>query len=159
MHENKQDPGLVASHLAIMVADRLGGAIEYNSYELFDISGEIGHLMAAQGSRVLPIGALQRGAARHRSLLFKALADRIALPVGLHMGKCVHGAHAHHAWNTLNYKGKTVIVDLLHSPGELYEDESREALQYKRIEQYAFSSLASTQRAFNRPNNVVVAVK
>mmetsp|Transcript_42340 Transcript_42340/g.74499 ORF Transcript_42340/g.74499 Transcript_42340/m.74499 type:complete len:116 (-) Transcript_42340:303-650(-) len=115
--------------------------------------------MAAHGSRVLPIGALRRGTARHRALLYKALADRVGLSVGLHVGKCLRGAHAHHSWNSFIDEGKLTIVDVLHSPGEMYEDGSERSLQYKRIDQYAFSSLVSTNLAYNKPSTMAVTVK
>lgn len=37
-----------------------------------------------------------------------------------------------------------MVVDLLHAPGALYVAQSDEARRYKRIDEFAFSSLAST---------------
>lgn len=149
----------LASRLALHVAERLGGAIDYDAYELYDVSNELSQLMAARRSRVLPIGDLCSGAARHRALLFKALADRIGLPVGFQFGRCLRGAHAHHAWNVFIRGDVVVIVDVLHAPGQLYDEGSREALWYKREEHFAFASLASTHHAFNEPNHMAVTVK
>lgn len=148
----------MAASLAKLVCERLGGCIHYDRYQLVDFSGEISRLMTARASKVLPIGDLRRGVARHRALLYKALADRVGLAVGLHMGKCLRGAHAHHSWNSMVSEGKVLVVDVLHSPGMLYEDGTDAALKYKREHQYAFSSLTSTNHAFNQPNNVALTV-
>lgn len=66
-------------------------------------------LRAERGSRVLPLGAIASGAARHRAVLLKALADRTgAFQCSLQMGKCLRGAHAHHAWNEMILEGSEV---------------------------------------------------
>ena len=52
------------------------------------------------------------GGARHRSLLFKVLADRTGIDAALHTGRCLKGAHAHHAWCTILIDGVVSVVDL-----------------------------------------------
>mmetsp|Transcript_67312 Transcript_67312/g.93070 ORF Transcript_67312/g.93070 Transcript_67312/m.93070 type:complete len:117 (+) Transcript_67312:2-352(+) len=96
-------------------------------------------------SRVVPIGKLRKGGARARAVLFKALADRCGLACGLTLGRCVSGAHAHHAWATVPAGHEVAVVDLLHNPGELLPAESEAALRYQRVREFAFSSLASSR--------------
>ena len=78
-------------------------------------------------------------------MLFKALADRCGLAAGLTRGRCVSGAHAHHAWAIVALGDELAVVDLLHSPGELLPLGSDAALRYLRVREYAFSSLASSR--------------
>ena len=54
--------------------------------------------------------------------------------------------------------GAVVVVDLIHQPGALYPNSSDEARQYKRIDEYAFSSLPSTfiKRVGPMPEGTVV---
>ena len=142
-----------------MVCERLGGAVEYDGYEYFDLTGEIGRLMESRGSRVLPFGALRRGSSRHRAILYKALADRVGISVGLETSRCLRGAHANHSWNMFIDQGTVAVIDVLHAPGSLYTEGSDEAMRYKRVEQYAFASLTSTHRAYTKPSNRAVTVK
>ena len=130
--------------LAQLVCERMGGPVPYDAYEAYDPAAEVGALRAAaDGSRVIRLGELRAGAARHRALLFKVLADRVSLPAALHTGKCLNGAHAHHSWATMLLDGKVQVVDLLHAPGSLYADGTDSARRYMRVDEFAFSSLAS----------------
>lgn len=135
----------VAAGLARLVCDRLGGAIPHEAYQHFEgPAQEVDALRAHSLSRVLPLGSISLGAARHRALLFKTLADRTGMiQVGLQMGACRRGAHAYHAWNTMIVDGMEVVVDVLHAPGEFYPEGSDAARRYKRIDEHAFSSLTS----------------
>ena len=143
---SRAGPALAASALARFVADRMGGAVDYEAYELYVApAAAVEELRAASGTRVVPLGALAVGSARHRAIMFKVLADRAGLKASLEMGKCIHGAHAHHAWNSMILDGKVVVVDLLHAPGECYEEGSDAARRYQRIGEFAFSSLATRQ--------------
>lgn len=72
------------------------------------------------------------------------LCDRLGLLASYVAGTCVRGAHAHHAWNTMILDRDVVVVDVVHSPGALYSDGTDEARRYKRIDEFAFASLAST---------------
>jgi len=138
--------GEAAAALARYVCERLGGVVEYEQYEKFDDpSHELDKLRAEVGSRVVPIGSLSVGSARHRAVLFKVLADRCeGLRCSLDVGQCIRGAHAHHAWNTMLVDDDVVVVDLVHAPGAFYAEGSDAARRYKRIGEYAFSSLASS---------------
>ena len=98
-------------------------------------------LLARLGTLALPLSRLRRGGARPRALLFKALADCVGLPCGITVGSCVRGAHAHHAWATVRDGDEVLVVDLVHSPGELYEEGSDAARRYQRVDEFSFSSL------------------
>ena len=86
--------------LARVVAAWQGGAVPYEAYEHYDNAAELEDLRHAAGCRVVALGALRKGRARQRSLLFKVLADSVGLPCTYQMGKCLRGAHKQHAWNT-----------------------------------------------------------
>ena len=148
-----------AEYVARLVSERLGGAIPYEQYEHYDEpASNVANLRASSGSRVVPLGLLTAGAARHRALLFKVLCDRCGIPVSYDSGRCTRGAHAYHSWNTMIVDGAVVVVDLIHQPGALYPNSSDEARQYKRIDEYAFSSLPSTfiKRVGPMPEGTVV---
>ena len=89
-------PRAAAALLARMVAARMGGAVPYAAYEHYDNSAELGDLRHASGCRVVHLGALRRGRARQRALLFKALADavRVVRPCLLNAAACL-GAMSH----------------------------------------------------------------
>jgi len=141
-------PQAAAAAVARIVAAWQGGAVPYVAYEHYDNAAELGDLRHASGCRVVPLGALRRGRARQRALLFKALADAVGLPASYHMGACTRGAHKQHAWNTVVAEGQVLVVDVLHEPGQLYPEEADAARQYKRIDEFAFSSLAASRHAF-----------
>ena len=73
------------------MSDHMGGARDYESlskaYSEFQAQ-----LKDRLQSRILPIGALSVGLARHRALLFKTLADACELPCRLLRGPAV-GVH------------------------------------------------------------------
>jgi len=134
----------VAAALARFVCHRLGGVVDYASYETYEApASAVDALRSEGGSRVVPLGSLSLGSARHRAILFKALADRAGLMASLQMGACIRGAHAHHAWNTMILDGAVVVVDLVHAPGEFYAEGSDAARRYTRVGEFAFSSLTS----------------
>ena len=41
---------------------------------------------------------------------------------------------------------------MLHTPGELYPEQADAARRYKRIDEFAFSSLAASRHAFTTPS-------
>jgi len=75
----------------------------------------------------------------------------VGLPASYRMGVCLRGAHKQHAWNTVVAEGQVLVVDVLHEPGQLYPEEGGEARQYKRIDEFAFSSLAASHHASTAP--------
>jgi hypothetical protein len=76
----------------------------------------------------------------------------VGLPASYRMGACLRGAHKQHAWNTIVAEGQVLVVDVLHEPGQLYPEDGGEARQYKRIDEFAFSSLAASRHAFTTPS-------
>jgi len=138
-------PAETAAGIARLVCDRMGGAVPYELYQHYDQpAAAVDALRTQLASRVLPIGSLSVGGARHRATLFKALVDATgAAACSLVMGACVRGAHAHHAWNMMILDGAEVVVDLLHAPGELYSEGSDAARRYQRIDEHAFASLTA----------------
>ena len=140
-------PSDLAAEIAKLVAGRLGGPVSYDRYEQFDTTAELGRLKEALGTPLLPIGKLGVGAARHRAILFKALADRAGLVSALQMGRALRGAHAHHAWNVVVVDGGLAVVDLLHEVGSFYPEGSDGARRYMRVDEFAFSSLGSLNHA------------
>jgi hypothetical protein len=73
---------------------------------------------------------------------------QVGLPASYRMSVCLRGAHKQHAWNTVVVEGQVLVVDVLHEPGQLYPEEGGEARQYKRIDEFAFSSLTASRHAF-----------
>lgn len=71
------------------------------------------------GNMVLPLGRLTIGLARHRALLFKVLADNLAIPCRLLKGLQYTGS-ADGALSIVKFKdGREYIVDLMADPGTL----------------------------------------
>ena len=84
--------------LAQVVANQLGGRCSYAELSQ-RYTSVAGALKQKRGSIALPIGALSVGLARHRSLLFKSLADASELPCRLlrgrfYLGECVSILHS-----------------------------------------------------------------
>lgn len=67
--------------------------------------------------QIMPIGEIQTGVCRHRSLLFQVLASEIGMDTTLVRGNAAAGAAAGgHAWNELTLDGTTYIVDVMNPP-------------------------------------------
>lgn len=124
--------------LASFVSDKMGGPVDRESLSTFSYELPIGQLKVELNSNIIPIGKIQTGIFYHRALLFKALADRIALSCSL-----VRGEY-NRAWNEVmlcdeaqdgqpKFPPKTYIVDLMHLPGRLMSTDSPEASLYQRL--------------------------
>ncbi|XP_066278896.1 armadillo repeat-containing protein 3-like isoform X1 [Branchiostoma lanceolatum] len=124
--------------LARFVAHKMGGPVERGKLSTFSYELPISQMKYELKSNILPIGRIKTGIHYHRALLFKALADRIAVPCSL-----VRGEY-NRAWNEVvltvddtangaKYPPKLFIVDLMHIPGRLMEGDSSEAVQYKKL--------------------------
>jgi len=74
-----------------VVAERMGGRFAYDELEA-RYAAAAAQRKAAAGGLVTRIGDLQVGLARHRALLFKALADACELPCRLLRGPMHLGA-------------------------------------------------------------------
>ncbi|KAJ7393398.1 Armadillo repeat-containing protein 3 [Desmophyllum pertusum] len=124
--------------LASFVSDKMGGPVDRESLSTFSYELPIGQLKCELNSNIIPIGKIQTGIFYHRALLFKALADRIAVSCSL-----VRGEY-NRAWNEVmlceeakdgqpKFPPKSYIVDLMHEPGRLMSADSPEASLYQRL--------------------------
>ncbi|XP_060541035.1 armadillo repeat-containing protein 3 isoform X5 [Pantherophis guttatus] len=126
--------------LAQFVAERLGGPIERDNLHEFSWELHISEIEYELKCNVVPIGKIEKGTFYHRALLFKVLADRIAINCSLYRGEYNRG------WNEvklvddspLGIPGlllppQVFIVDLMYQPGCLMKEESPEADRYRRI--------------------------
>ncbi|KAL1545745.1 copper transport protein ctr1 [Salvia divinorum] len=115
----------VVEQLAKLVCNHMGNAA-YNgednlvtpwkecSYELEDCLGSV----------VLPIGSLTIGLCRHRTLLFKVLADDIGLPCRIARG-CKYCTRENASSCLVRFGfDREYLVDLIEKPGCLYEPDS-----------------------------------
>eukprot|EP01105_Mastigella_eilhardi_P021777 TRINITY_DN52_c1_g1_i1.p1 TRINITY_DN52_c1_g1~~TRINITY_DN52_c1_g1_i1.p1 ORF type:complete len:441 (+),score=112.81 TRINITY_DN52_c1_g1_i1:530-1852(+) len=133
--EHSGDADAAVAALAQYVSAAMGGAQEWRTYTNFGCECEVNAVKRELGSNVVPLGALGKGTCRHRALLCKFLADRLASagaplpPVSLHAGTDFAGAP--HAWccAAMGARGDCV-VDLMHMPGALYPQGSDEATAY-----------------------------
>ena len=84
-------PLLWVQALAQVVSERMGGRFAYDELEARYAAAAAERKRAA-GSLVVGVGQLRVGLARHRALLFKALADAVKLPCRLLRGPVHLGA-------------------------------------------------------------------
>ncbi|XP_052278834.1 armadillo repeat-containing protein 3-like isoform X2 [Dreissena polymorpha] len=136
--------------LAVYVADKMGGSIERGQLSNFGWELPISQIKYELKSNVIPLGKIKTGIHVHRALLFKTLADKIAVSCSL-----VRGEY-NRAWNEVllpeedftleeslfvfsptpgapKFPPKTYIVDLIHEPGHLLRLDTPEAQSYKKI--------------------------
>ncbi|KAK3099626.1 hypothetical protein FSP39_007188 [Pinctada imbricata] len=125
--------------LAQYVADKMGGPIEKGQLTHFSWELPISQVKFELKCNVVPIGKIKAGIHIHRALLFKALADRIAVCCTLTRGEY------NRAWNEVmlpdtddtpgapKFPPKAYIVDLIHEPGKLMKSDSPEAVQYRKL--------------------------
>jgi len=124
--------------LARFVSGKMGGPVHRDSLSTFSYELPIGQLKVELNSNIIPIGKIQTGIFYHRALLFKALADRIAVSCSL-----VRGEY-NRAWNEVmlcedakdgqpTFPPKSYIVDLMHAPGRLMSTDSPDASLYQRL--------------------------
>uniref|UniRef100_A0A0D9VDV5 non-specific serine/threonine protein kinase n=1 Tax=Leersia perrieri TaxID=77586 RepID=A0A0D9VDV5_9ORYZ len=123
--KNRAEHGGVASpelvqKIANLVVDAMGGPVE----DADEMNREWGvrsrALCLQRNSVVLPLGLLRIGLSRHRSLLFKVLADRVNLPCKLVKGIYYTGTDEG-AINLvkIDFDSVEYIVDLMGAPGIL----------------------------------------
>jgi hypothetical protein len=117
--------------LAMYVSNLMGGSQAYKNPQtdieiLSDM--DIANLQRKPNSGILQIGYLTHGVCRHRALLFKYLADRLGIP-----SRLIKGDYASpHQWNVVIVEGKYYVVDVMHDPTQLYEEDSKKAQIYTR---------------------------
>ncbi|KAL0309584.1 UNVERIFIED_CONTAM: Serine/threonine-protein kinase CTR1 [Sesamum radiatum] len=115
----------VVEQLAKLVCNHMGGAASSGEDDLVTVWKECSDdLKDCLGSTVLPIGSLSIGLCRHRSLLFKVLADIIGLPCRIARG-CKFCTR-NDASSCLVRFGldREYLVDLVEKPGYLFEPDS-----------------------------------
>lgn len=126
--------------LGQFVAARCGGAVDRDKVQSFRCDLHIGQLRVQFRSNVIPLGYVQAGEHAQRALLFKVLADRIALPTTLVRGE--YNAAWNEVWLPDDSRGVIsasklppirYIVDLMHKPGALLRAGSTEATQYTSV--------------------------
>ncbi|XP_041358509.1 armadillo repeat-containing protein 3-like isoform X2 [Gigantopelta aegis] len=125
--------------LAEFVSEKMGGSIEKGQVANFSWELPLSQIKFELKSNVIPIGKIRTGIYIHRALLFKTLADRIAIGCTLTRGEY------NHAWNQMmiadedsspelpKFPPKTYIVDLMHEPGRLLPVDAPEAITYTHI--------------------------
>ncbi|XP_071087900.1 armadillo repeat-containing protein 3-like isoform X1 [Haliotis cracherodii] len=125
--------------LAEYVAEKMGGAIAKGQVTNFSWELALSQIKFELKSNVVPIGKIKAGIHVHRALLFKTLADRIAVGCSLTRGEY------NRAWNEVmlpeedevagaaRYPPKPYIVDLIHKPGKLLPVNTPEAVSYQKL--------------------------
>jgi len=114
--------------LAVYVSNQMGGPV--SDVTQFSWELHISQIKSELKSNVIPIGFVKRGIFYHRSILFKALGDRIGVNSSLTRGEY------NRAWNQvtlLKPTAKHYIVDLMYEPGRLIEIGSYDAGIYKKL--------------------------
>ncbi|PIN10259.1 Tyrosine kinase [Handroanthus impetiginosus] len=115
----------VVEQLAKLVCNHMGDAASNGEDDLVAIWKDCSDdLKDCLGSVVLPIGSLSIGLCRHRSILFKAIADTIGLPCRI--GRGCKFCNREDSSSCLVRFGldREYLVDLIEKPGCLYEPDS-----------------------------------
>ena len=125
--------------LAQYVSEHMGGPIEKGQLANFSWELPISQVRFELKSNVVPIGKIKSGIHIHRALLFKVLADRIAVGCTLNRGEY------NLAWNEVmlpdsddtpgapKFPPRTFVVDLVHEPGKLLRADSPDAVKYQKL--------------------------
>ncbi|GFP88128.1 serine/threonine-protein kinase ctr1 [Phtheirospermum japonicum] len=115
----------VVDELAKLVCNHMGHASCDGEDDLITIWREyIDDLKYRLGSIVLPIGSLSVGLCRHRSLLFKVLADTIGLPCRIAKG-CKYCTREDASSCLVRFDlDREYLIDLIEKPGCLCEPDS-----------------------------------
>ncbi|WVZ77303.1 hypothetical protein U9M48_025186 [Paspalum notatum var. saurae] len=110
----------LAQRIAGLVVTAMGGLVEDADGMSREWSIKSRELSLQMNSVVLPLGSLRVGLSRHRSLLFKVLADRVNLPCKLVKGICYTGTDEG-AVNLVkvDFDSTEYIIDLMGAPGTL----------------------------------------
>ncbi|KAL9425256.1 hypothetical protein AB3S75_032237 [Citrus x aurantiifolia] len=115
----------VVNQLANLVCNRMGGSATTGEDDFVPIWRECSDdIKDCLGSVVVPIGSLSIGLCRHRTLLFKVLADAIDLPCRIAKG-CKY-CKREDASSCLVRFGldREYLVDLIGKPGQLCDPDS-----------------------------------
>ncbi|CAA0818863.1 Serine/threonine-protein kinase CTR1 [Striga hermonthica] len=115
----------IVDQLAKLVCNHMGGAASSGEDDLVTIWKECcDDLKDCLRSVVLPIGSLSIGLCRHRTLLFKVLADMIGLPCRIAKGcKCCTREDASSCLVRFGHD-REYLIDLVENPGFLCDPDS-----------------------------------
>ncbi|KAF8723492.1 hypothetical protein HU200_021439 [Digitaria exilis] len=109
--------------LATLVSNYMGGPVVDPESMLLKYRDMSSALRANIRSAVIPLGQLKVGLARHRALLFKVLADSLAVPCRLVKGRQYTGSEDG-ALDIVKFSdGRECIVDLMIDPGTLISSD------------------------------------
>ncbi|AQK59738.1 probable serine/threonine-protein kinase SIS8 isoform X1 [Zea mays] len=110
----------LAQKIVGLIVNAMGGLVEDADGMNREWSIKSHELSLQLNSVVLPLGSLRVGLSRHRSLLFKVLADRVNLPCKLLKGICYTGTDEG-AVNLVkvDFDSMEYIIDLMGAPGTL----------------------------------------
>ncbi|CAM6044342.1 unnamed protein product [Sphagnum compactum] len=147
----------LATRLAQMVADFMGGAAASDNELLEAWHANTTKMTQRIGSIVLPIGVLRPGLGRHRALLFKVMADSVGLPCRLVRGRSFSGKEEGALVVVKVGDDREWMVDLLANPGKIMAPDARLAspptviaspLQFERPSSFATSSILNWRDEF-----------
>ncbi|KAL3839763.1 hypothetical protein ACJIZ3_024354 [Penstemon smallii] len=115
----------VVDQLAKLVCNHMGGVASNGEDDLVIIWRECSNnLKDCLGSVLLPIGSISTGVCRHRSLLFKVLADNIGLPCRIARG-CMYCSREDASSCLVRFGvDREYLIDLVEKPGCLSEPDS-----------------------------------
>jgi hypothetical protein len=103
--------------LALVVAGHMGGSLDSQPTAAEQWCAMINRLKVQTASVVVPIGLLAMGAARHRALLFKILADELRMPCRILKGRRLPGNESDNAGVVVTCSNRELYIDLLARPG------------------------------------------
>lgn len=113
------DVGLLVQRISDLVTEHMGGPVRDASDMIARWMEKSIELRTSLQTSILPIGFLNIGLSRHRSLLFKVLADKVGIPCRLLKGSHYTG-NDDDAVNIIKVENdREWLVDLMAAPGTL----------------------------------------
>lgn len=113
------DVEFLVQRISELVAQHMGGSVDDSNDMLAKWIEKSTELRTSQQTSLFPIGCINIGLSRHRSLLFKILADNVGIPCKLVKGSHYTGVDED-AVNIIKFRdGREFLVDLMSSPGIL----------------------------------------
>nr|UPW27189.1 serine/threonine-protein kinase EDR1 [Allium cepa] len=119
LDSRQAEVGFLLERISELVVQHLGGPVKDAHDMLAKWMRKSTELRMSQQTSLLPIGCITIGLSRHRSLLFKILADSVGIPCKLVKGSYYTGLDDD-AVNIIKIDyDKEFLVDLMASPGTL----------------------------------------
>ncbi|KAJ6852452.1 serine/threonine-protein kinase EDR1-like [Iris pallida] len=109
----------MVQRISELVAQHMGGPVRDAHDMLARWTEKSTELRTSQQTSLLPIGCIKIGLPRHRSLLFKVLADKVGIPCKLVKGSHYTGIDDDAVSIIKFSNGSEFLVDLMSSPGTL----------------------------------------